>query len=412
MKWFNQLWYDIKRLAGHGSLPVLVLLAPFIITGIFSTIFFPLLSEAHGANIPFAVCNDDHSEMIDVFFQYNMGKKNDIATYYPVQDMETGMKLLKEERISVLLHIPSDFYQLVDAGEDSPIYLYYLPSHEFEATMIQINLNNNLAYVGQSQNILSLAADVADEHGFTPDVTYDFLNFCIDESIRSYSRRSAIFEKNGAMSAIGDYMPAEYYAAALFSLCLLFAMFPTIHLTADDLETYYKIRKISGNKWMIDYSVRLVSGALLNALTLFMFIPVTYLFKKLNGSSISIMRESLSHLILCIPVLAVTFSALAIMIAVISKNTNTALWTGLYLSFFMIACSGLFTGIRMLSSKLQMLLQILPFHASMSLISNALYKLNKSIYYQNIGYLTITCIVCITLGMLLYRRKTKVVFGG
>ena len=163
---------------------------------------------------------------------------------------------------------------------------------------------------------------------------------------------------------------------------------------------------------MIDYSVRLVSGALLNALTLFMFIPVTYLFKKLNGSSISIMRESLSHLILCIPVLAVTFSALAIMIAVISKNTNTALWTGLYLSFFMIACSGLFTGIRMLSSKLQMLLQILPFHASMSLISNALYKLNKSIYYQNIGYLTITCIVCITLGMLLYRRKTKVVFGG
>ena len=157
MKWFNQLWYDIKRLAGHGSLPVLVLLAPFIITGIFSTIFFPLLSEAHGANIPFAVCNDDHSEMIDVFFQYNMGKKNDIATYYPVQDMETGMKLLKEERISVLLHIPSDFYQLVDAGEDSPIYLYYLPSHEFEATMIQINLNNNLAYVGQSQNILSLA---------------------------------------------------------------------------------------------------------------------------------------------------------------------------------------------------------------------------------------------------------------
>lgn len=407
MKWFNQLLYDIKRLCGHGKLILLVFLTPILLVGVFFTVFIPLLSEGHGANIPFAICNDDKSAMVDTFFEYNMGKRNDIATYYPVQDMETGMRLLQEEKISVLLHIPSGFYETIDAGEDAEIYLYYLPKHVFEATMIQLNLNNNLAFLGQSQNILSLAADVANEHGFSQEQTEEFLNFCIDESILSYSRRSVIFQKNGEITATGDYMPAEYYFSILFALCLLFSMFPTIQMTADDLNVYYRSRKLSIKQILVKYTTRLITGALVNSMTLLICIPVSMIFKKLNGISLNIAHSSLIYLAISIPMMSIAFSALAILIAVISDRTNTALWVGLYISFLMIAVSGIFTEMKLLPEKLLVYLQLLPFKAAIGLVSNALLKFNQQAYSTNMLYLFLCTCFCMIIGGFVYYRKAS-----
>lgn len=408
MSLFDLLFPDIKRLLGHGRAGLLALLAPLAALLVFAAVIVPLLAGSGSLAAPYAICNEDQSRPVALFINLlaNSESLRDISRAYPVDSMETGFELLAQGKVSVVVHVGEDFYQRLLAGEDAQVDLYAYPSHAFEQTMISLTLNNALAAVGQSQNLLEMTGEAAVKAGACPADGARLVADGLDQAIRRHMERRAVLSQQGALSPTGDYLPVEYYLAALFSLSAALAMLPSLHLTAYDLQGPLCRRgALAGKGACRFFAARLISGGALINLTLLLLLPAAGLIRELGvywgrGSGLG-----WAALLLALPLISLTLSALGICLGALARQPRLGLWCGFYAVLLMAALSGALLAEGALPPIMSGLGRWTPLKPAMSIIANTLFAFNPARYWQDISRLLLLLLAYAAAGGFLYSRK-------
>ncbi|NLF80138.1 MAG: ABC transporter permease [Clostridia bacterium] len=404
----NLLILDIKRLLGHGKAGVLALVAPLAALLVFAAIIVPLLAGSGSLAAPYAICNEDQSEPVELFINLlaNSESLRDISTAYPVDDIMAGFDLLEQGKVSVVVHIGEDFYQRLLKGENAQVSLYAYPSHAFEQTMISLTLNHALAAVGQSQNLLEMTGQAAVAAGVAPAESARLVADGLDQAIRRHMERRSVLSRQGALSPTGDYLPVEYYLAALFSLGAALAMLPSLHLTAFDLQGPLCRRgALAGRRGRRFLIARLVSGGLLINLTLLLLLPAAVFIHELGvywGRGVGL---GWLALLLALPLISLTLSALGLCLGSLAKQPRLSLWYGFYAVLLMAVLSGALLSEGMLPPLISELGRWTPLKPSMSIIANTLFAFDPARYLRDISRLLLLLFVYCLAGGFLYSRK-------
>ena len=405
-KW---LVLDMKRLFRGWGLVLATLLAPLAGLLVFASVVAPLLMTGHDLRVPYAICNEDSSEPVRQFvgMMVNADSMRELAAAYPVADAETGYKLLQEGKVGVLVHIPEDFYQTMNAGQDPVVSLIAYPSHSFEQTMIRITLDGSLRAVGQSQNILQAIGAAVQEAGAGEEAVAAMLETELNDGIEQYLRRRASLGQGGTVSPMGELFPLEYYLSALFSLFAALAMLPALYLSAYDLSGPVCLRGLLADKRIMIryYGARWLSGAALILLTLVLLLPAGGLIKGLDifwGNNDGLMWPALAAALILI---SLSFSALSLLLAGLIKQPRLALWCGFLVILLMAALSGALVAEGKLPRLLAEAGRWTPLKPAMSLIANVLFSLDMSRFVQDMLRLLLMLVLCLGGGFgLVYCR--------
>ncbi|MBO4697186.1 MAG: ABC transporter permease [Lachnospiraceae bacterium] len=399
MKLLSFIWYDIKRLFGHGKTAVLAVLAPIPVVLMFGLFLAPVLADGKGAFINGALCNDDDSLMLtmmmDMVVDYEVKKGNAVITSVP--DVETGRSMIEDGRAAVLLHVPEGTYQKAMNGEKAVMKFYYAPSHAFDALTFQSGIESSISVFGQGIRVINVAGDTAGENGMSEAEFTRFRNDAVTDLIGVYLHRGEIIGKKGVFLLGGDYH-LRYALAILFAACAFFASFPVMYLTCLDKSGVLAKRSVPAGKMARWFFARIISGTILILCTFAVMYPMARALRQVKLSSA---LAVLPGMILT----ALTFSALAVLIGSLFRNGQSALWIGLYFG------AASFVGVTFLSDKaglpgiVSLLMRISPFRASVSIFSNAMFNLMIERYAQDMLVLLAAFVLFTAAGFFAYRKR-------
>ena len=127
MRFLSILKYDIKRLIGNVRTVLIAVLCPLAALFVFFIFLMPMLTEDKKTyNTCALLLEDDNEDFVRLIDTLLAGiEKRQTATVYPVKDEETGMKLLKEGKVTIFLHIHPKTYDRLMDGDAVDMDFYY-----------------------------------------------------------------------------------------------------------------------------------------------------------------------------------------------------------------------------------------------------------------------------------------------
>ena len=127
MKPFSFILYDIKRLFGHGKTAILAMLSPIPVLLLFATFLIPFLTADTGSKLSCAIYNADTDEgfmeLVNMIIAPEVS--SGAAVVYPVNDIDTGIKLVNEGKVAAFLYIPPNTYTDSMNGKKAVMEFYY-----------------------------------------------------------------------------------------------------------------------------------------------------------------------------------------------------------------------------------------------------------------------------------------------
>ena len=399
MKPFMFIFYDIKRLFGHGKAVILAMLSPVPILLLFATFLIPVLTADNGTKIACAIYNEDPTERLTELINLIIAPEvsDGRAVIYPVKDMETGLRLVKEGKVSAFFHIPNNTYSAPMQGEKAVLEYYYSKEHSFEALVFYSSIKSTLSVFGQGIRIVYIAADIATNKGMTDEEILTLWNAGSQDLLNVHLNRGKNIGMKGVFSPGNDYY-LRFIIGSLFAICAYFSSFPIIYLTSHDLSETFKSRKTSTGSLVGFYFARLLSGSLLIMGTFIIMYPVARILRRFP------VRLALT-VFPAMLLTSLTFSALAILLGSLFKNGHSALWAGLYFGFISIA--GVFFMSRNTDypKVISFLMEISPLRSSISIFSNALFKMVEERFTMDILVLISMFIIFVIAGFTVYMIR-------
>ncbi|MBR4168809.1 MAG: ABC transporter permease [Lachnospiraceae bacterium] len=392
--------YDIKRLFGHGKTAILAVLSPIPVLLLFASFLIPFLSADTGSKLSCAIFNEDTTERFTKVVDYVVAPevKNGTAVVYPVQDFDTGIRLVQEGKVAAFFYIPAETYSRSMHGEVAELQFYYSREHAFEAEMFLTSMKSTLSVFGQGIRIVYLAADLATEKGLT---TQDILNIWEEGSvdlINVHLHRGRIIGMKGVFTPGNDYY-LRFGMGALFAICAYFVSFPVMYLTGLDVSNILKKRSLPQRNLTLFYFARLISGTVLILLAFSIMYPIARGIRKFP---VKFALSVIPGMLLC----ALTFSALAILIGAVFHKGYASLWVGLYFGF--ISAVGIVFSVDSdLPAFASLLIRISPLRACVSIFSNAMFQDVSARYQTDIMILALSFLVFFLAGFLVYRERGK-----
>ncbi|MBP5493478.1 MAG: ABC transporter permease [Lachnospiraceae bacterium] len=400
MKIFSFIFYDIKRLFGHGKTAFLAVFSPIPVIIMFAVFLAPMIVSEKGLAVSGAVLNEDDSEMVkqlmNLTINYEIDRGN--LSMYPVKTTEIGKKLVSDGKVAVFLYVPAETYITTMSGEKVTIDFYYAPSHAFEALIFEEGIKSSLSVFGQGIRAVYVAADIAKRHGLSDEDFYRIWNDGVNDLIDIYIHRGRTIGKDGMFLFGGSYH-FRYMVALLFTACAFFSSFPIMYLTSLDLSETFKKRSISDKRLFAYFISRIISGAVLIMFAFLIMFPVARLIKQIKFNfALSVLAG--------VVLLSFTFSSLAVLIGSIFKKGQSALWAGLYFGTVSMV------GVTFLSDKtglplpVTFFMRISPFRAGVSIFSNAMYTLMTERYVMDMLVLLGAFVVFFIAGFVIYRKRS------
>jgi hypothetical protein len=399
---------DIRRLFSRKSMVALCILSPVLVMILFASILMPLLFTGRGLHFNLAMLQEDDSLEVRFFITQlvNSHALADVVTLIPVDSLESGLELLERQEASVLMHVPPRV--LENIRNHSPIHISIIgtEAHALEQSLIAMTLGQSLFLVGQSQNQMEAARNVAVTKGVPAGEADLFLQEMTYDAIGQYLFRRQVLGENGSLSPLGEYLPVEYYLAAIFALFATFAMLPLIHYTAADVSGAILHRGLTCGRGAIQfYLARLGSGTLFIMLVLLMLLPTTLLLDLADQFIGSAYRGNLPALLLTMLLTAFAFSTLAVALAVWIARVQPAIWTGFYLILGMAVAGGALVPEGSLPDWLIGIGRWLPLRATMRGLANSLFAFDPVLLQQDMLKLALLAAVFLPLGLWGFARK-------
>lgn len=403
MKPFSFILYDIKRLFGHGKTAILAMLSPIPVLLLFATFLIPFLTADTGSKLSCAIYNADTDEgfmeLVNMIIAPEVS--SGAAVVYPVNDIDTGIKLVNEGKVAAFLYIPPNTYTDSMNGKKAVMEFYYSREHAFESLMFLSSAQSTLSVFGQGIRIVYLASDIALEKGIKEEDLITLWEEGSDDLIDVHLHRGKIIGKSGVFSPGNDYH-LRFLMAGLFAVCAYFVSFPIMYLTSLDISDIFGKRNITKSNLAGFYFARLFSGTLLIMCAFLIMYPIARLIRRFP------VRLALSVFPAMI-LTALSFSALAILIGAVFKKGHTSLWVGLYFGFVSILGIVFLIENVSLPKIVSFMMEISPLRASLSIFSNALFTLVPERYIMDMIILLASFIVFTICGFAVYlKRGSKV----
>jgi hypothetical protein len=161
---------DIRRLFSKKALVALFVLAPIAVILLFGSIIAPMIFTGKGLHFNLAILQEDESLEVRTFiFQMVHSEAlSDLVTLVPVDSVESGLERVKNNEVSVFLHIPRGVIESLSNQESLRIPIYSTSSHALELSLISMTLGHSLMMVGQGQNQMVLTREILVEMGVPP----------------------------------------------------------------------------------------------------------------------------------------------------------------------------------------------------------------------------------------------------
>lgn len=396
---FSFLFYDIKRLFGHGKTAILAILSPIPVLLLVAVFLIPFLTADSGSKLSCALLNEDgesgFQELVNMVIAPEISAGT--AVIYPVKDIETGKRLVNEGKVAAFLHIHPNTYADSMNGKKAVMEYYYSKEHAFEALLFFNSMKSTISVFGQGIRIVYVAAEIATDNGTDENEVIKLWSEGSDELINVHLHRGRIIGKSGIFSPGNDYY-LRFTMGALFAVCAYFVSFPVIALTGVDLSGNYKKRNIPKKNLAGFYFARLFSGTLLILCAFSIMYPIARFIRNFP------VRFAFS-VIPAMILLALTYSALAILIGSIFHKGHAGLWAGLYFGLISAAGVVFLSMNNSLPKIVSFLMQISPLRAGISLFSNAMFQLVPQRYLLDMLIL-LGCFVVFTLsGFAVYMKR-------
>jgi hypothetical protein len=401
---------DIRRLFSRKAMILLCVLAPVVVMLLFASVVAPMMFTGKGLHFNLALYEEDNSLEVRAFiFQLVHSRALEgLVNIREVDSLDAGLQLLERQEVSVVMHIPRDVLEDIRSQKPVEVSIFSTPEHALEQELIRMTLGQSLLLVGQGQNqmeaaktfIMKQGVPLADADIFLHDMTY--------EALAQYMLRRQILGETGTLSPLGEYVPVEYYLAAIFALFAAFAMLPLIHFTAADLAGSILRRGLAcGHGVLRFYLSRIGSGSLFILLVLLMVFPTTWLLNQADAFIGTAYQGSLLALILTIVLSAFCLSALAAALASWIGKAQPALWAGFYLALGMAAAGGALVPDRLLPDWLAAAGRLLPVRACMRGLAGALFTFDAGLFWADMAKLAITAALLMPLGYWGFARRGR-----
>ena len=374
---------DLKRLFSKKGMVAMFILAPAAVMVLFSSIIVPMLFTGKGLFFNLAIYQEDNSLEVNSFIYHITHSKSisNLTRIIEVDALTDGIDLLESQQVSVLLHIPSDIMPRLQRRETVTIQIYGTRAHAMELSLITMTLGEALLTVGQSQNQLEGAKQVILSKGVPLADVDDYVYRVTIDAIREYMSRRQVLGKSGTVSPLGEYLPVEYYLAAVFAMFAALAMLPLVHFTAADLSGSIFHRGLASGRGVLHFFLaRLCSGTLFILLVLLMVFPTSLLLGASDALIGGIYNGNLLALLGSIVLGALGLSALAAALAVWISKAQPAVWTGFYLVIAMSIAGGALIPDGALPVWLAESGRIMPLRPIMRSLATALFDYDAAQY--------------------------------
>ncbi|MBO4901477.1 MAG: ABC transporter permease [Lachnospiraceae bacterium] len=401
MSFFSLLFYDIKRLLGHGKTALIAILLPLPVVFLFAVFLLPMLSAGKGVVVSCALCNEDTNETLTKLLDLviNSEVEQGTAIVYPVKDVESGKRLVEEGRVAAFLHIPENTYQDSMNGRQVVLDYYYSPAHAFEALTFYTAVKSSLSVFGQGIRLVYVAGGLAMEHGLTQEDVLTLWREGTDDIIRIHMHRGKIIGSGGVFLPGADYH-LRFAIALLFTVCAYFAAFPVMYLTSVDLTEILGKRSMGTGRLLGGFFARVLSGALLILCTFLILYPAARAIREVPFAfALSVLPA--------VFLIALTFSAFALFLGSLFQRGEGALWAGLYAGIVFFACVILPERIEGLPKAVSSVLHFSPVRACVSIFSNAMFKMIPERYEQDLLILATAFVVFLAAGLAAYMKRGR-----
>ena len=399
---------DLKRLFSKKAMVALFILAPAAVMVLFSSIVVPMLFTGRGLRFNMALLQEDNSIEVRAFVHaITRGRAiADLVDIREVESLENGFEIMDSGQVSVLVHVPPDIQDSFINRETVVLTIYSTPPHALEQSLIVMTLGESLVTVGQSKNQLDSVRHFLLEQGADPAAADEFTRALTIAAIQDFMSRRQVLGKVGVVSPLGDFMPVEYYLAAVFALFAALAMLPLVHFTAADLTGSIFHRGLAAGRGSVRfYLSRILSGAMFVSLVLLMVVPTSLLLgqaEKLIGSEY---QANMAALLFSIILTSFCFSAWAAALAVWIGREQPALWTAFYLVLLMAVSGGAIIPDGSLPVWLAEIGRWLPLRPAMRGLANALFSFDPSLFGADLIRLLLAGFLVFLAGLAGFIRK-------
>lgn len=402
------LKYDMKRYFGNKKIIILYMVAPILVMLLFTSIVAPLLFTAEITKFNIAIYNEDKSEPVNIFIDQLVNSKalKDLVVAYPTNSIKDGLAMVAAKEVVVFIHVPKNLFNNIRKQKESYVNLYSTHGHQLETTLIKMTLNSSLETVGKGQNLIEASKQLLIKKGINLQESEAFIAKATDDAIVDFMHRREILGEKGTISPIGGYLPIEYYMGAIFTVFAGLTMIPLVHITTRDISgSIYQRGLLSGYGTSYFYFARILSGFLLTSLVLSMVFPTGFLSKVLNMALNVNFSNSFAALSLSVCMIALFFSALALVIAIWIPMEEAALWVTFYLVLIMSIFSGALIPEGHLPNLIRVVGRLTPMRYAMRMITGALFAFNGKQFLQDLVKLSIWNIALLILGFLKIIKK-------
>lgn len=396
MKPFLFIFYDIKRLFGHGKTVILAVLSPVPVLLLFATFLIPFLTADSSSKVSCALFLEDDNErlaeVVNLVVTPEISAKR--VVIYPVNDLETGINLVKEGKVSAFFHIPKNTYSDSRDGKKVVMEYYYSKEHSFESLIFYSSLKSTLSVFGQGIRLVYVAADIAMDKGISAEEVMSIWESGGKDLLDVHLNRGSIIGKNGVFSPGNDYY-LRFILGGIFGLCTYFVSFPVMYYTSLDLSEIYSKRKSSVKNIIGFYFGRLFSGSLLILSSFLIMYPIARLIRRVPVRlAFSVFPAML--------LTSLTFCSFAILLGSLFKNAHSSLWAGLYFGLISAVGVAFMTVNSELPKVISFLMEISPIRASISIFSNALFRMVEERYTMDMLVLLAAFILFTLSGFAVY----------
>jgi hypothetical protein len=401
---------DIRRLFSHKAMVTLCVVAPLAVMMLFASVAVPMLFTGEAMHFNLALYQEDNSVEVKAFiFQLVHSRAlEDLVNIRQVGSVAEGLQLLNSQEVSVVMHIPRDVLTDIRGQKAVDVTLYSTSGHALEQELIRMTLGQSLLLVGQGQNQMEAAKQFLMSRGVALAAADVFLRDMTYEALGQYMMRRLILGETGTLSPLGEYLPVEYYLAAIFALFAAFAMLPLIHFSATDLAGSILRRGLACGRGIGQfYLARVFSGSLFILLVLLMVFPTTYLLNLADSLIGTSYHGSLAALFLTIVLTAFCLSALAATLAAWISKVQPALWTGFFAALGMAAAGGALVPDGSLPTWAATVGRYLPVRAAMRGLASALFTFDPALFWPDMLKLGCALAILLPLGYWGFARRGR-----
>ncbi len=399
---------DIKRMLSSTGVVFLCILAPLFIIIIFFSVVYPGVITSGSSMIYYGIVNEEESDVVSKYVDeicYSDALIN-VAYPYPISNIAEGEELLKRDDLSLMVHIPKEFFAEMKKGRETEIDIIGSKSHSFEMTMVGVALETSLSTVGQSQNILEYARKEIKNKGIDETVSDEFIDEFTYKGIKNQMNRRAVIGKEGPLSQVSEFLPFEYYIGVIFSIFSLLGILPIIQITAKDLNgPLIKRGLLIGQRPINFYIARLISGSLLVFLILLMLIPSKILVGELGYVIGLTGSNNIIYSGIILLTIAITTSALGVFLGTVIPGVNGSLWMGFYSILIIVFFSGIFFNNIEMFGFIKEIGEFMPLRLFIRMITNMLFEFDLQQFLYDIFKVFILFILLAAAGSYSYTKR-------